>query len=59
MKHIVRKTETKKSSSQQVVPQFIMFGYFGLYEQLANCFVNYYNLSDIIQFLLLHHILAF
>ena len=51
--------ETKKSSSQQVVPQFIMLGYFGLYEQLAICFVNYYNLSDIIQFLLLHHILAF
>lgn len=30
----------KNSSDQQMVPQFIMFGYFGLFGQLANCFVN-------------------
>lgn len=44
MKLIVKsnsKNQNKRnSSSHQMVPQFIMWGYFGFYGQLANCFVN-------------------
>lgn len=44
MKLIVKgnsKNKNKRnSSSQQMVPQFIMLSYYGLYGQLANCFVN-------------------
>lgn len=35
-----QKQKPKNSSDQQMVPQFTMFGYFGLCGQLANCFVN-------------------
>lgn len=44
MKLIVKSNSKDKnkrnSSSQLMVPQFIMLGYFELYGQLANCSVN-------------------